>query len=242
MGIVAHVDVIDSDQRGTTRGDGILRRHTYSFGNYYNLKRLNFGTLRVFNDDSLKPEKGFSMHRHQNIEIITVVLSGELEHRDSLGNQELLRPGSIQRISSGKGVEYSQRNLSTSQEVRFLQIWVYPAIRDLEPSYEQRRFAKENYYNQLFPVISQKALEGTITIHQDTTFFLGEFDKGKKSIYKPRFKTHGVYVFVIRGEIKVESYSLKGGDSAQITGMDEIELSVLCGCYVLLIEVNLNAL
>ena len=242
MGFVMQVDVIDSENRGTTETDWLLSKHTYSFGRYHNLNRLNFGTLRVFNDDVVKPGKGFSTHRHENMEIITIVLSGALEHKDSAGNHGVIKPGDVQRMTAGSGIEHSEFNASKDEEVHFLQIWVYPEKRDLTPSYEQKNFSSELFHNKLIPIASRVSGENTLTVHQDATFYRGDFDAGQTLIHKPRSKSHGDYLFVIEGELKVGDTVLKTGDSAQITRADHIEGQALESSKVLLIEVNINTL
>jgi len=237
-----HIDVIDSEQRGITETDWLLSKHTYSFGSYHDLNRINFGTLRVFNDDVVKPGKGFETHRHENMEIITIVLSGVLEHKDSAGNHGVIKPGDVQRMSAGSGIEHSEFNASKDEEVHFLQIWVYPEKRGLTPSYEQRNFSPELFCNKLVPIAMRASSERTLTIHQDATFYLGDFEKGQKLIHKPRSKAHGDYLFVIEGELKMGDTVLKKGDSAQITKADQIESEALQSSKVLLIEVNINTL
>ncbi|NGX47430.1 MAG: putative quercetin 2,3-dioxygenase, partial [Chlamydiae bacterium] len=138
MSYVMHVDVIASEERGITQNDWLDSKHTYSFGRYHNLSRLNFGTLRVFNDDIVQPGKGFAIHSHENMEIITIVLDGALEHKDNKGNHGILKPGDVQRMTAGTGIEHSEFNASQEEPVHFLQIWVYPKERDLKPSYEQK--------------------------------------------------------------------------------------------------------
>ncbi|MDN3506842.1 MAG: pirin family protein [Simkaniaceae bacterium] len=234
------VDVINSEERGCTETEWLLSKHTYSFGSYHNLKRLNFGTLRVFNDDIVQPGKGFGTHTHQNMEIITIVLDGKLEHKDSKGNEGTLEPGDIQRMTAGSGIEHSEYNGSKEDPARFLQIWVYPKERNLEPSYEQKNIALED--NTLTQIVSERPRSEALTIHQDASFFLGTFDANQTIQHKIRSKAHGVYIFLIGGEVELGDKILKAGDSAQITQLDTLELQTLKKAKLLLIEVSVNTL
>lgn len=237
-----NVDVIDSEQRGITENEWLLSKHTYSFGGYHNLKRLNFGTLRVFNDDVVKPGKGFGTHRHDNMEIVTIVLKGALEHKDSAGNHGIIRPGEVQRMTAGRGIQHSEFNASKEEDVRFLQVWVYPEKRDLEPSYQQKRVDMESTRNQLSPVVMKNAGEKQVAIHQDATFYLGTFEAGKQFTHKLPSKSHGIYAFVIDGRVKIGDSLLKSGDSAQITDTEIVEATSINESLVLFIEVSVNTL
>jgi len=240
MSYVMQVDVINSDERGCTETEWLLSKHTYSFGSYHNLKRLNFGTLRVFNDDIVQPGKGFGTHGHQNMEIITIVLDGKLEHKDSKGNLGTLEPGDIQRMTAGSGIEHSEYNGSKEDSARFLQIWVYPNQRNLEPAYEQKNFALED--NTLKKIVSETPDLAALSINQDASFYLGKFDAGQTIQHKIRSKAHGDYIFIIEGEVALGDKVLKAGDSAQVTQLDTLEMQTLSKAKFLLIEVSVNTL
>lgn len=238
MSYVMNVDYISSEDRGSTQTEWLESRHTYSFGHYHNLKRINFGTLRVFNDDLIKPARGFDTHSHENMEIITIVLEGSLEHKDSKGNQGILRPGDVQRMTAGTGIHHSEKNPSQDQTLHLLQIWIYPSERDLSPSYEQKNFSAETFHNTFKQIVSSKPSESSVFIHQDATFFLGEFEEGQIITHVPRSRKHGDYIFVIDGLIQIGDLTLKKGDSAQVTQIDSLEIKTLSKAKVLLIEVN----
>ena len=242
MGYVMNVDVIDSKQRGATENQWRLSKHTYSFGAYHNLKRLNFGTLRVFNDDVVKPGKSFETHRYDNMEIVTIVLKGALGYKDSGGNHGTIYPGEIQRMTAGRGIQHSEFNASNEEDVRFLRVWIYPEKRNLEPSYQQKQVDMQSTRNQLSPIIMKDAGEGQLTVHQDATFYLGTFEIGKQFAHNLPFKSRGVYAFVISGGIKIGDFLLESGDSAQITDTKIVEATAVNESLVLLIEVGVNTL
>ena len=240
MSYVMHVDVIASEERGITQNDWLDSKHTYSFGRYHNLSRLNFGTLRVFNDDIVQPGKGFAIHSHENMEIITIVLDGALEHKDNKGNHGILKPGDVQRMTAGTGIEHSEFNASQEEPVHFLQIWVYPKERDLKPSYEQKNFVLEK--NTLKKIVSPVFSEDALFIHQDAVFFLGQFDAEKTIQHALKSRKHGDYVFVIDGKLALGDNVLQKCDSAQITQIDTLEMRTLEPTKILLIEVGVNTL
>ncbi|NGX38311.1 MAG: putative quercetin 2,3-dioxygenase [Chlamydiae bacterium] len=242
MSYVMQVDRIDSEERGVTQNEWLQSKHTYSFGNYYNLKRLNFGTLSVFNDDIVEPGKGFKAHRHDNMEIITIVLDGALEHRDSSGHHGILKVGDVQRMTAGTGIEHSENNASLDTKAHFLQIWIYPQERDLEPGYELKTFTDETFKNTLFPIISNIHSETALFIHQDATFYMGHFDANQTIQHRPSSKKYGDYLFVIEGEVQLGDSRFKAGDSAQITQTDQIEMQAKTASKILLIEVSVNTL
>ena len=242
MGYVMHIDVINSAERGVTHTDWLYSLHTYSFGQYQNLKRINFGTLRVVNEDTVEPGKGFGTHPHDNMEIVTIVLEGALEHKDSKGNHGVIKAGDVQRMTAGSGIQHSEFNASKDEKVHFLQIWIYPEKRNLEPGYEQKSFDKAKFKNTLYPIVSKIPSEQNLSIHQDATFYLGDFDKGLAVKHPLRTKKHGNYLLVIEGEVALGDITLGKGDSAQITEADAIEMKVLEKAKILLIEVSVSTL
>ncbi len=242
MEYVMQVEIEKSAERGTTKSDWLYSRHGFSFGKYFDSNRINFGTLRVFNDDIVEPGKGFGTHSHDNMEIVTIVLEGSLKHKDSTGSQGIIKAGEIQRMSAGSGIQHSEHNVSDTERVHFLQIWVYPEKRDQTPSYEQKSFDPEQFKNQLVPIVSKTPSEAALAIHQDATFLLGHFDPGQTLTHKPKSKRHGVYVFVIKGEAQLGDQSLKKGDSATVSQADLVEIKTEEGAKLLLIEVSINTL
>ncbi|MBS0629724.1 MAG: pirin family protein [Verrucomicrobia bacterium] len=233
---------IASLERGLTQNDWLISRHTFAFGQYYNLERLNFGTLRVFNDDFIKPGHGFGMHPHDNMEIVTIVLEGILEHKDSVGNYGIIKANDVQRMTDGKGIKHSEVNPSKDQKLHLLQIWVYPNQRNLEPGYEQKSFNPEDFKNVLYPIVGDKLGTSALFIHQEAQFFLGHLEEGITIKHVPRSKKQGDHLFVIEGKIEVGGETLKAGDSAQITGGEILELKAKEAAKVLLIEINVSTL
>ena len=242
MKSTAQIEYIPSNQRGVTDKDWLLSRHSFSFGGHYNLERLNFGTLRVFNDDLLKPGKGFELHHHENMEIITIPLEGAVKHKDSKGNEGIIQPGQVQRMSAGTGIEHSEMNASQVDLAHFLQIWIFPAERDLQPSYEQKSYAPEQLKNQLFPIVSSHPSESSLLIHQDAALFLGHLDEGMKIAHVIRNKKHGAFVYVIDGEIQLSGQPMQKGDSAQVMQQDQLDISAVSSSKILLIEVSIHTL
>lgn len=233
------VDVIASDKRGVTENEWLRSMHTYSFGKYHNLARINFGPLRVFNDDVVKPGKGFSTHSHDNMEIVTIVLEGSLRHQDDKGNEGVLKSGDVQRMSAGTGIAHSEMNASSEEEVHFLQVWIYPEERDLVPSYEQKQASFEEAKGRLLPIVSEKGGEQVLSIHQDATFWMGEFDEKQKGSLTLGDKRKGVYFFVIEGSVQLGGNRLHAGDSAEVTATDSLTFQAIEPSKVLLIELNL---
>lgn len=242
MGSTTNLDVILSNERGLTENEWLISRHTYSFGRYYNLKRLNFGTLRVFNDDVIQPGRGFGTHPHDNMEIITIVLEGALQHKDSKGNEGVLKAGDVQRMTAGSGIEHSEFNASKKRPLRLLQIWIYPEERDLIPAYEQKHFSAEALQNQFKKIVGKSSASDELTIHQDASFYLGHFDANQDASHQLKSPKHGAYLFVVDGMIQLGDRTFNGGDSVQITGGDKIELMTKDQSKLLLIEVGINTL
>jgi redox-sensitive bicupin YhaK (pirin superfamily) len=231
-----------SEERGLTQNTWLTSRHTFAFGSYYNLDRLNFGTLRVFNDDIVKPGNGFGLHAHDNMEIITLVLEGTLEHKDSIGTHGQIKLNDVQRMTAGSGIKHSEMNPSKDEKVHFFQIWVYPERRGLEPGYEQKTFNPEDFKNTLYPIVSGTPSTTALFIHQDATFYLSHLDEGITLKHTPRSRKHGEHLFVIEGKIGIGDQALKAGDSAQITQIDPVEIMAKEASKVLLIEVSVNTL
>lgn len=239
MAYIMHVEKIAAEHRGITKTDWLQSHHTYSFGLYQDPKRVNFGTLRVFNDDRVQPGKGFNTHSHNNMEIVTVVLSGSLKHKDSQGNEGILQPGDVQRMTAGSGIQHSEYNASETEPLHFLQIWIYPEKQNLAPGYQQKNFSSKMYHNTFLPIVTQSQSEIALHIHQQATFYLGQFDQDHAVTHHLRSKNSGIYCFVIEGEIKIGGNILKQGDSAQISEVETLKISPSLPSKILMIEVNL---
>lgn len=231
-------EIIHSEDRGATKTDWLDSKHTYSFGQYYDQKRMQFGTLRVVNDDIIEAGKGFGTHSHDNMEIVTIVLDGVCEHKDSMGNHGVIKAGEIQRMTAGSGIRHSEFNHSKTDKLHLLQIWVYPEKRDLTPSYDQKQI--EYGKNVLKPIISRDHADQALAINQDATFYMGQFDKGQGYTHHLKSAKHGDYVFIIDGEVKIGDQILKKGDSVHVTQMGTVELQALENSKVLVIEVSIS--
>ena len=228
------IDVQRSSDRGGTKTTWLNSRHSFSFGNYWNPNHMNFGLLRALNDDWIEPGTGFGMHSHDNMEIVTILLEGSLQHTDSMGNSGQVSGGEIQRMSAGRGVRHSETNPSKKDKVHLLQIWIDPKKLDIAPTYEQRKVSPDR--NKLETAVSG---DGPVFINQDAVFALGSFESGKGASYKPK-RENGVYIFVIEGEISIERYKLKEGDAAEIKDTLEVKIRAVDKCSVLLIEVPME--
>jgi redox-sensitive bicupin YhaK (pirin superfamily) len=221
------------DDRGTTRIDWLLSRHTFSFGEYYDPAAMGFSVLRVINDDIVAPRGGFPTHSHSDMEIITWVLSGALEHRDSLGNGSVIRPGDAQRMTAGRGVSHSEFNPSPDERVRFLQIWILPERRGIAPGYEQRNFSADDRRGRLRQVASRDGGDGSIKIHQDARVYAGLLDAGSSVEHGIAPERKG-WLQVARGAVRANGIDLKEGDGAAIENESRIRIESAANSEVLL--------
>jgi redox-sensitive bicupin YhaK (pirin superfamily) len=229
-----------ADSRGRAEHGWLHSRHTFSFAMYHNPERMQFGKLRVLNDDVVDPGAGFDTHPHDNMEIISVPLAGTLRHRDSMGNVHIIRAGEIQLMSAGTGITHSEYNDSQTEAVNFLQIWVLPKRRDTAPRYEQRVFDPAARQNRLQLAVSPDGRDGSLVINQDAWFSLTSVDAGLAVEYAVQNPGNGVYVFVISGEISCAAESLGERDAMGVSGADRLSLQGVRRAEVLLIEVPLD--
>jgi len=214
--------------------------HSFSFASYYNPDRIHFGALRVLNDDTIQEGMGFGTHPHDNMEIITIVLDGELEHRDSMGNGSVIRSGEVQVMSAGTGIQHSEFNHSNKNEVSLLQIWVFPDKKNVEPRYDQARFQEEEMTDKWRTVVSPDGNEGSLWIHQQAWFSLGVFEPDSTISYQLKKADSVVYVFLISGELEVGSETLNPRDGLCIEQIDsEIDMKTIKQSKVLVMEVPL---
>ena len=214
--------------------------HTFSFAGYYNPDRMHFGALRVLNDDTVQAGMGFGTHPHDNMEIITLVLNGELEHRDSMGNGSVIRSGEVQVMSAGTGIEHSEFNHSQTDEVSLLQIWVFPDKKNVEPRYDQVVVQEEKMCGKWSTVVSPDGINGSLWIHQQAWFSLGTFEPGSKIGYQPQKAGNGVYVFLISGGLEVGPETLNPRDGLCIEDISsEIAMKTIKQSKVLVMEVPL---
>jgi redox-sensitive bicupin YhaK (pirin superfamily) len=198
---------------------------SFSFGEYHDPANLNFGPLRVFNDDYIQPTKGFGTHPHRDMEIVTFVLHGQLNHEDNTGGQEVLKPGEVQRMTAGTGILHSEINGSPDVLTNSLQLWITPSQTGLPPSYEQKAYDQNALKNQLLPVVSSRIKGELIThIHQDLTIFLAELQTGK-AIDFTQEDARKIYLFVMEGELTLnQEFKLKRRDAARITDLNHLQI------------------
>lgn len=206
-----------SGERGHADHGWLKSFHTFSFADYFDPDHLEFGPLRVINEDLVQPGAGFGMHSHDNMEIISYVLAGELAHRDSIGNYSILSPGDVQVMSAGTGVSHDEFNPSTANPVHFLQIWIQPDIEDAEPTYEERRFDRHEKYGRLRLIASPDREQGSLLIHQDARIYAGILD-GPMSVSLPLLATRYAYVHVARGMVNANGITLCPGDALKLIG------------------------
>jgi hypothetical protein len=232
------MQVIRSDERHFADHGWLQTRWHFSFAEYYDPANLHWGALRVFNDDVIQPGQGFPMHGHRDMEIITCVLDGALEHRDSMGNRGVIHPGEVQVMSAGAGITHSEYNHSKEAPVHLLQLWVLPRTKNRPPRWEQKQFTAAERAGKFFPVVSSGELPGTLVIDQDAAIYLSSLKAGEEVTHRGRSKRKA-YLFVIAGGVKMNGETLAAGDQARIA--DETELRVRASADAELILLDLPA-
>ncbi len=225
----------DRMARGTSRTGWLESRHTFSFAEYRDPQHMGFRSLRVINEDRVIPGAGFPTHGHRDMEIISCVLGGTLEHKDSLGNGTQIRPGEIQRMSAGTGIMHSEFNPSKTEPVHFLQIWIIPNRIGLPPSYEQREFPMEKRRGRLQLVAAPDGREGAVTVHQDARLFAGSLQAGDKVAHAVE-RGRGIWIQVTRGIVALNGTELREGDGAAAEGETALELTADTDAEVLLFD------
>lgn len=226
--------------RGYTNYKWLKSYHTFSFGGYHNPERNRFGVLRVLNDDHVAPGKGFGMHSHDNMEIISIPLEGDLEHKDSMGHVAVIQEGNIQIMSAGTGIFHSEYNKNHDKEATFLQIWIFPNKRNVTPRYDQISLSDVKKKNAFYQVLSPHPEEPGVWIHQEAWFHLGEFASDTLGSYQLKGKGHGVYVFLIDGEAEVNGVVLEKRDGIGIWETDTLNFTFHIESKVLLMEVPMR--
>ncbi|WP_163339872.1 pirin family protein [Desulfopila sp. IMCC35008] len=226
--------------RGLADHGWLVSRHTFSFANYYDPQRTNFGLLRVINDDIVKPTMGFGTHPHENMEIVSIPLSGSLRHQDSMGNKHIIAAGEVQIMSAGSGLTHSEYNNSDQEDVNFLQIWVFPKKKDIEPRYGQLRFESVDRINRFQTLVSPIRSDNTIWINQDAWFAMADIQAGKEIRYEKQMKGNGVYLFLIEGDVAVNDFFLKRRDGLGIEKGDTIKVLAETDAQLLVIEVPMT--
>ena len=216
------IEIRQGKERGHANHGWLESYHTFSFADYYDPNQISFGDLRVINEDRVQPGQGFGTHGHRDMEIISYVLEGALRHQDSMGEESIIRPGDVQRMSAGTGVTHSEANASAMEPVHFLQIWILPGARGLTPGYEQKYFSLEDKRNRLCLVASPDGREGSITLQQETLLYAGVLEEEGEVRHSP--KGHHVYIHVASGTLEMNGQHLTGGDGARVTGESVIVL------------------
>ena len=227
----------ENNSRGLADHGWLVSRHTFSFANYYNPERMSFGLLRVLNDDTVKPSKGFGTHPHDNMEIISIPLSGSLRHQDSMGNEHIIAAGEVQIMSAGTGLTHSEYNNSPSEDVTFLQIWVMPKERNITPRYGQKLFDAAGRKNRFQLLVAPRGLEETMWINQEAWFSLADIEAGKTVQYEKKAKTNGVYFFVIEGDVVIEGNDVHRRDGLGLIGGEAYSAAAGTSAQLLAIEV-----
>ena len=229
-----------AETRGKANHGWLNSHHTFSFANYHNPERMNFGVLRVLNDDIVQAAMGFGTHPHDNMEIISIPLEGDLEHKDSMGNVTVIKEGDVQIMSAGTGVTHSEKNKNNDKEVKFLQIWVFPKEKNISPRYDQisiREIAKENKFYQ---VVSPNQDDQGVWINQDAWFHIGNFTKGNSDQYEIKKEGNGVYAFILEGEVEIDGEKLSKRDGMGIWNTKSINVKATEKARVLLMEVPMS--
>jgi len=228
-------DIRRSAERGFADHGWLKSFHTFSFADYFDPEHVEFGPLRVINEDRVQAGAGFGTHSHRDMEIVSYVLSGELAHKDSMGNGSVIRPGDVQRMSAGTGVRHSEFNPNSTEPVHFLQIWIQPAERNIEPGYEEKRFAADEKRGRLRLIVSPDAAEGSLLIHQDARIYAGLFDGDERAQFKVA-RGRRIYLHVARGALTANGSTLEAGDALRISDGSALTLSQARDAEVLVFD------
>lgn len=226
--------------RGHANHGWLNSYHTFSFAGYYDAERVHFGALRVLNDDTVAAGMGFGTHPHDNMEIISIPLSGELKHRDSIGNEAIIKQGDIQVMSAGTGISHSEMNANRDKEVKFLQIWVFPNQKNVQPRYDQITMDESKMKNNFLQVLSPDKNDEGVWIHQRAWFSMGLIEKGNTINYTLNDKNNGVYAFVIEGAVSINDEVLEKRDGLGITETEAFTVTATDNAKVLLMEVPMR--
>jgi redox-sensitive bicupin YhaK (pirin superfamily) len=229
------LQVRKSHERGAANFGWLQSNHSFSFGSYYDPDHMGFGPLRVINEDRVESGAGFGTHGHRNMEIISYVLSGALEHKDSMGNGSVLRYGDVQRMSAGTGVLHSEYNPSDSERVHFLQIWIEPNVQDIAPSYEEKHFDRESKIGRLRLIASPDGRDGSVSVHQDARIYAALLDGDDKARHELA-SGRAAYVHVIRGKVTANGVALNTGDALKVSEESVVTLSQAADAEILLFD------
>jgi redox-sensitive bicupin YhaK (pirin superfamily) len=226
---------LPKENMGTSNLGWLESRFHFSFAEYRNPDNINFGVLRVLNDDIIHPQSGFDTHSHQNMEIISYIVDGEISHKDSMGNMETLRRGEVQYLSAGDGIYHSEYNMHPSDDLRLLQIWILPPQKSLPRLYGSHRYSEDERKNKLLNIVSSKEGDAKVQIHQDVKFYVSELDSGRELEYQIR-KNRQVYFTQIEGKIDIDGAILNNGDAMEVTNEEILKIQALEKSHFLFID------
>ncbi len=236
MKTIVHI----ADSRGHADHGWLNSYHTFSFASYHNPERVNFGLLRVLNDDIVQPGEGFGTHPHDNMEIVSIPLKGALAHKDSTGTEQVINTGDVQIMSAGSGLYHSEYNASKKDPVNFLQIWIFPKEKDIKPRYDQKSYNSNDRLNKFQLVVSPEEDNGALWINQDAYFSLANLNKGVNVTYNIHNKGNGIYIFLLNGSIKTANETLNKRDAIGIEDTDNVEITADENTELLLLEVPMK--
>ncbi len=229
-----------ANTRGHANHGWLNTHHSFSFANYYNPERMNFGVLRVLNDDVVASGRGFNTHPHDNMEIISIPLSGDLEHKDSMGNVAVIKEGDVQVMSAGTGIYHSEKNKNTDKEVRFLQIWMFPNQKNVTPRYDQITLENKDINNQLYQILSPSQEDEGVWVHQNAWFHMGQLEAGCEETYTIKRSGNGVYAFILEGDVKIDGQELNRRDGYGVWDADSITISASSNAKILLMDIPMS--
>ena len=229
-----------AETRGKANHGWLNSHHSFSFANYYNPDRMNFGVLRVLNDDVVKEGMGFGTHPHDNMEIISIPLEGDLVHKDSLGNIGVIKEGDVQAMSAGTGISHSEYNNNKDRDVKFLQIWIFPREKQVKPRYDQVSIRDLKKENEFYQVLSPNKSDQGVWINQDAWMNIGNFKKGNSDQYKIQKDGNGVYIFILEGEVEINGEQLNKRDGIGIWNTDTVTVKATENARVLLMDVPMH--
>jgi quercetin 2,3-dioxygenase len=228
-----------ANERGHANHGWLDSYHSFSFAGFYDAEKVHFGALRVLNDDTVKGGNGFGKHPHDNMEIVSIPLSGDLKHEDSTGRKEVIRQNDVQIMSAGSGIAHSEFNANADKEVKFLQIWIFPKEQNISPRYEQKTFKPGDRINKLQTVVAPDNADA-VYINQDAWFVLGKFEEGFATEYQPNKGGNGVYAFVLEGQVTINGNTLNKRDALGVWEADKLQINSNTAAELLLIEVPME--
>jgi quercetin 2,3-dioxygenase len=235
-----NVVIHKANERGHADHGWLKAYHSFSFANWYHPEKVHFGVLRVLNDDTIAPGMGFGMHPHDNMEIITIPLEGDLAHKDSMGNEATIKFGDVQVMSAGTGVRHSEFNPNADQRTKLLQIWLFPNKQNVTPRYEQITLNTGDRHNRLQQILSPNENDEGVWIHQDAWFHMGKFDEGVSAVYELKKAGNGVYIFVISGNVTIDDTLLETRDAAGIWNVQSISLKAESDAEFLIMDIPME--